>query len=73
MSLGIVSGSIECSSCGESVEADQCYDLYVGLGNWQYVCAKCQEKPFKEVMKNLEKGKVYVAGTYKTLEELRAS
>jgi len=62
---------IECSSCGESVEAAECYDLYVGLGNFQHICPKCQEKPFKEVMKNLLTGKVYVAKTYKTVEELK--
>lgn len=74
--------SIECSCCGETfyrhssctekVEPDACYVLYVGLGNYQYICDRCQKKSFKEVMKNLDKGKVYVSGTYKTMEELKA-
>ena len=62
---------IECSSCGKKVQANTCYELYVGLGNSQHICSKCQNKPFKEVMLNLDKGKVYVSGTYKTLEELK--
>ncbi|GAI21438.1 unnamed protein product [marine sediment metagenome] len=53
---------VECSSCGELVKTEY-YVLYVGLGNEQFVCVKCQEKPFKEVMESLDKGKIFVAGT----------
>ena len=48
---------------------DQYYELYVGCGNYQYVCKECQKKPFKEVMAKLG-DEVYPAGGHKTLEEL---
>jgi len=55
---------VQCSSCGQLVDVAECYELYVGLGNYQLICLTCQEKPFKEVMRNLEKGKVYRPGEY---------
>ena len=56
---------IECSSCRKSVETNQCYELYVGLGNCQVVCINCQQKPFKDVMLSLDsnKSKIYTSGT----------
>ena len=67
---------IECSCCGKLVEEnqfgkeDRYYELYVGMGSYQYVCKECQKKPFKEVMENLN-DTVYPAGESETLEELR--
>lgn len=61
---------IICSSCGHPRDTKRCYELYVGLGNCQFICLSCQKLPFWRVMDNLKKGKIYVTGMYKTLEEL---
>lgn len=64
---------IKCSSCGNTVEGKECYELYVGMGHSQYICPTCQRLPFSVVMKHLENGKNYIIGSFKTIEELKKS
>lgn len=61
---------VACSSCGLDVCLSDCHELYTGMGTCQLVCSTCQNEPFKNVISDLDHGKVYVIGTLRDINEV---
>jgi len=61
-----------CASCKKLVHPHGCYEHYVGMGGYNFICKECQKLPFITVMENSAEAEPYIGFPPKTLDQLRA-
>lgn len=64
--------SIQCASCKKTVDYHECYEHYVGMGGYDFICKECQKLPFITVMENSLWAESYIGSPPKTLDQLLA-